>query len=86
MLVLDSKGGCVVKLKAVVDRIEEDVAILLLGPAEIIVDFPLSCLPEVIREGMILDITLEIDKETEEARRQRATDLMQKLLNKQKAE
>jgi hypothetical protein len=71
------------KLKAVVDRIEGDVAVLLVGPEEMSVDFPLSCLPEV-REGSILDVVIEEDQGTENERRIRAQELLEKLIRKNK--
>lgn len=71
------------KIKVVVDRIEEDMAVLLVGEEEISVDFPLSCLPNA-REGAIFEFSVREDNETEQERRQKAEELLRKLLNKEK--
>jgi hypothetical protein len=57
-------------VRAVLDRIEGEMAIILLGEDEMIkIDVPISLMPAGSREGDILDITFRKDeKATEEAR------------------
>lgn len=71
------------KFKAVVDRIEEKVAVLLVGPEEIQVAFPMSCLPAV-HEGAILDFTIDEQPQDERNRRAEVEGLLAKLLAKKK--
>jgi len=68
-----------VKIVAVVDRIEGDTAVLLVGPDELVVNFPLACLPAV-HEGSILNFTIEGDVEEEMRRRVKAEELLKRLL------
>lgn len=67
----------------VVDRIEGDTAVLLVGPSELRVDFPVSLLPP-IREGSVLKLNIEVDENEEQSRRQKAQSLIDKLLSKNK--
>jgi hypothetical protein len=53
-------------MKAVVDRIEGDTAVLLIGEEETRLDIPLRLLPEGTREGSHLTIAFELDKDSEE--------------------
>lgn len=71
------------KITAVVDRIEGEFAVLLVGTAERKVDFPLDCLPPV-QEGSIINLSMELDESKEQARRQQSADLIEKLLRKQR--
>jgi hypothetical protein len=48
-------------IKIVVDRIEGDMAVLLIGPDETRVDLPLAALPEGAREGSLLRATFVVD-------------------------
>ncbi len=69
--------------KVTLDRIEENIAVLLVRDEENIkINIPLSLLPERTKEGEILDITITRNiKETEEARK-RVSSLLEKLQNK----
>ena len=66
---------------AVVDRIEGEMAVLLVGPSELRVDFPVSLLPP-IHEGAVLKLSIEVDEDEEQSRRQKAQSLLGKLLSK----
>lgn len=68
---------------AVVDRIEGDMAVLLVGPSELKVNFPVSLLPP-IHEGAVLKLNIEVDENEEQQRRQQAQSLIDKLLAKNK--
>lgn len=49
-------------MRAVVDRIEGEVAVLLLGDEEIKVDLPVRYLPTGAKESSILRLSLELDQ------------------------
>lgn len=52
-------------MKAFVDRIENDVAVLLMGEeASVVVNIPLLILPSDVSEGMYLDVVFSIDTES----------------------
>lgn len=70
-----------VKLNAVVDRIVGNVAVLLVGPDETKVDFPISCLPKV-HEGAILSLEIGLDEDEEKRRQEAARNLLDELLEK----
>lgn len=48
-------------MKAVIDKIETKVALLLIGPEEIPLHLPLAYLPEGIAEGSILHLSFTVD-------------------------
>jgi hypothetical protein len=68
-------------MKAVVDRIEGDFAILLLGDEEYKVNMPLKYLPERVSESDILHINFRIDHEATEKQKKKVIDLLNKLTN-----
>jgi len=52
-------------MRAFVDRIENDVAVLLLGEdGSVVLNIPLSMLPDDIREGLYIDVAFAIDTES----------------------
>ena len=70
-------------MKAVIDRIEDEFAVLLVGDkGEIRVNFPLSLLPEGSKESDVLNISIERDVVGTEQTKERVTDLMDKLKKK----
>lgn len=71
-------------MKAVIDRFEGGFAVLLAGPEEVAVNFPRRLLPVEAREGDVLEIALQIDREETEARRGRARSLVEGLLARQR--
>ena len=67
-------------MKAVIDRFEGELAVLLLGDkGEFRLNFPLSLLPAGCKEGDILNISIERDLAATEQTKERVTDLMEKL-------
>ena len=70
-------------IRAVVDRIESGMAVLLVGHEEKHVDFPISCLPGV-REGSVLSIEISVNEEEEKRRRAKSAELLGELLNQRK--
>ena len=53
---------CVGSLRAVIDRVEGGLAVLLVGDDEVQLDLPLTCLPAGVQEGSILTINFEEDR------------------------
>lgn len=71
--------------KVTLDRIEEGIAVLLVRDEEKIkINVPLSLLPEGSKEGDILDIAISRDVQEAEAAKERVTNLLEKLKNKNK--
>lgn len=71
-------------MKAVVDRIENDIAVLLIGDNEYKADIPLELLPEGTHEGSWLTVSFELDPAGEAQQREKITNLLEKLKNKNK--
>jgi len=70
-------------MKAVIDRVEGELAVLLLGDkGEFKLNLPLSLLPEGCKEGDILNMSFERDPEATEQARERVSNLMEKLKKK----
>ena len=70
-------------MKAVIDRIEGDLAFVLLGEnGEFQLNIPISLLPEGIKEGDILKISIERDIEATQETKQKVSGLMDKLKKK----
>lgn len=65
-------------IRAVIDRLEGETAVLLLGPEETRVNFPLRYLP-IAHEGAVLEFSIEPKPEDETARRKEAEQLLAKL-------
>lgn len=69
--------------KVTLDRIEEDVAVLLVRDDETIkIKIPLFLLPEDSKVGDILDITIDRHVRETEAAKERVSSLLEKLQNK----
>ena len=70
-------------MKAVIDRVEGESAVLLLGDmGEFKLNLPLSLLPEGCREGDVLSISFARDPEATEQAKEQVTGLMEKLKKK----
>lgn len=69
------------RVTAVVDRIEGDIAVLLVGPDDHKIDMPVSLLPYVY-EGAVLTLTIEHNEDEEAARRAKAKGLLLKLMRR----
>lgn len=69
-------------MKAVVDRIENYIAIVLFENEEITVNIPLALLPEGTKEGSFLQITIDLDPGGEGAQREKISNLLDKLRKK----
>jgi hypothetical protein len=70
-------------MKAVIDRVEGDLAVVLVGEkGEFKLNLPLSLLPEGCKEGDVLNISIERDSAATDQSKERVTDLMEKLKKK----
>jgi len=73
------------KVKVTVDRIEKNLAVLLIRPKEDErINWPLKFLPDDIKEGDILDIKIDKDLKTKEDSKERVGNLIEKLKRKNK--
>lgn len=71
------------RIEGVVDRIEESWAVILLAPLEEYeLNWPLSLLPEEVKEGSVLNIVVEVEEEKTRERLKRAEDLINRLKNR----
>lgn len=71
-------------MKAVIDRFEGDFAVLLFGDEEIKVDFHRSLLPQGAKEGSWLTISLELDLEGEQKQREKISEQLKRLKERNK--
>ena len=70
-------------MKAVIDRVEGELAVLLLGnKGEFRLNFPISLLPEGVKEGDVLNISIERDLAATEQTKERVSGLIEKLKQK----
>ncbi len=69
-------------MKAVLDRFEGEMAVLLCGDEEVRVDVPKKLLPGEAKEGSWLDIQCNIDAPGEEQQRAKIEGLLSRLKNK----
>jgi hypothetical protein len=69
--------------KAVIDRMEESKAILLVGEKECTVAWPRELLPQGAKEGDVLDIQLSVNREATREAREEAEVLLRQLLEQQ---
>jgi hypothetical protein len=69
-------------MRAVIDRVEGELAVLLVGDESIKLNVPLSLLPAGCKEGDVLNISFERDTEETEQAKERVSGLMEKLKKK----
>jgi hypothetical protein len=72
-----------VRIQAVIDRMENDKAVILLGDKENQLVWPLSELPSGVHEGHILQIDVTIDEAATQRARAEAEALLQEIIQKQ---
>jgi hypothetical protein len=70
------------RVQVIVDRFEEQKAVLLAGDEEVQVLWPRNMLPANVQEGDILQVDLLIDIEATQQARVAAENLLQELLKK----
>lgn len=69
-----------VEISAFVDRIEGDIAVILIGEEQDVrINLPLKYLPANVSEGHWLRISIEIDHKKTDAVRKRVRQLMEEL-------
>jgi hypothetical protein len=70
-------------MKATVDRLEGDMAVLLVRDDESIkFNMPITLLPEGVQEGDILDILITIDEKATDDAKERVSGLIERLKRK----
>ena len=69
-------------MKAIIDRVEGKIAVLLLGDESTKLNIPLFLLPEGCKEGDLLNISFERDVVGTEQAKERVSNLMEKLKKK----
>lgn len=69
-------------MKAVVDRFEDDYAVVLLGEEEIALTVAKECLPPEAREGSWLKVRFEVDWEETKKQEEKVRGLLKKLTEK----
>lgn len=69
------------KVRAIVDRIEEDLAVLEVA-GEGTVEWPVKFLPPGLGEGNVLDVEFTINKKAEAEARAEVSDIQKKLLER----
>jgi hypothetical protein len=69
-------------MKAVIDRFEGQLAVLLVGDENTKFHIPINLLPVGCKEGDVLNISIERDVVGTEQTKERVTDLMAKLKKK----
>jgi hypothetical protein len=73
------------EIKVCVDRIEEGLAVLVVwDDHDMQLEWPVSLLPESIREGSVLSISVSQDEQTRSETRDKVSGLLQKLIQKGK--
>ncbi len=70
------------QMKAVIDRFEGNVAVLLVGDKEEKVDFPKTLLPKGSKEGSWLKVVIELDEEGTAKQTEKIEGMLDKLKNK----
>ncbi|NLP37562.1 MAG: DUF3006 domain-containing protein [Firmicutes bacterium] len=69
-------------MKAVIDRFEEDYAVVLFGDEEIKINIPQKLLPPGAQEGSWLQVSFTLDPEGTQKQKEKITNLLNKLKNK----
>lgn len=83
MCICVEEGDYLESFKATLDRIENDIAVLLVRDEETTkINIHFSLLPEESREGDILNISITRDAQATENARKRVSSLLEKLKNK----
>jgi len=67
------------KIKVVIDRIEEDMAILKIN--DVTINFPISQLPEDVKEGDVLNLIVSKDGEQTDNSKNQAKDILNEILD-----
>ena len=71
-------------MKAVVDRIENNIAVVLFEDKGIELNIPIELLPENTKEGTWLNVELSIDQDTTSDMYRKNKDLLERIKRKNK--
>lgn len=66
-------------IRAVVDRIEDNLAVVMLGESYHVVTWPIKYLPEGVSEGSVLEVLVREDCEATEAAKADVDELIDRL-------
>ena len=66
-------------VEAVIDRIEDATAVILLGPNEVKIELPVDLLPPEAEEGSILSIDFRVNTEATQRQREKITGLISRI-------
>ncbi len=80
----NEERGMTMQWKSVVDRFEEDLAVVLVGEEEIAIPIPRSLLPPKVKEGDHLRTTWSVDDDATSKAKERVTSLLDQLVNRTK--
>jgi hypothetical protein len=69
-------------MKAVIDRIMSNVAVLMVGDEELKVDFPVKLLPKGSKEGSWLKIEIDLDQAGTAKQTEKIEGMLDKLKSK----
>lgn len=70
-------------LKAVIDRLEEDIAVIVLDDDDgVKFNLPVKYLPDGARDGDHLQVTFAMDRQSRDAQKQKVADLLKSLTEK----
>ena len=69
-------------MKAVIDRFEGSIAVVLFGDDEIKVDIPKKLLPNGAKEGSWLKVNIDLDKDGTKKQEEKIKGMLDKLKNK----
>lgn len=66
-------------IRGIIDRLEDDTAVILIGDEEKEVNIPISYLPSNISEGDVIEISLNVNKEETAKRAQKIKKFMERI-------
>lgn len=67
-------------LKVIIDRVEDDLAVIVLADDDNVhFNLPVTYLPEGVRDGEHLQVTFALDRDSRAAAKQKVADLLQEL-------
>ncbi|TVR38977.1 MAG: DUF3006 domain-containing protein [Bacteroidia bacterium] len=71
-------------MKAVVDKISDGIATVLIEDQDAVLHIPISFLPENLKEGTWLSVNFSVDHQQTQAMYEKNKLMLQQLINKQK--
>ncbi len=71
-------------MKAVVDKISDGIATVLIEEQDVVLHIPVASLPENLKEGTWLRVDFSIDHQQTQEMYEKNKQMLQQLINKQK--